>query len=181
MKRISVFCGSRVGAHPGYARAARALGHGLARRGLGLVTGGGHVGLMGVVADAALGAGAEAIGVIPQALLDREVGHQGLSQLHVVDTMHERKALLAGLADGFVAMPGGIGTMEELFEVWTWAGLGYHDKPVALLNAEGYYDRLLAFLDHAAADGFVHPEHHARLLVGTTAEGVLDALAERLA
>ena len=178
LTRVCVFCGSRPGVRPAYAEAARATGALLAARGLGLVTGGGKVGLMGVVADAALGGGAEAIGVIPRALVEREVGHEGLTELHVVETMHQRKAAMASLSDAFVALPGGIGTLEELFEVWTWSVLGYHAKPVGLLNVAGYYDRLLGFLDGAVAEGFFHPAHRARLVSAETPEALLDLLAD---
>src|SRR5690606_23868839 len=136
-------------------------GQALAGRGFGVVFGGGSVGMMGLVADAVLEAGAEAIGVIPHGLAAREVGHPGLTELHKVDTMHERKALMADLSDGFVALPGGLGTLEELMEVWTWAQLGIHRRPVGLLNVDGYYDGLLTFVDHAVAEGFVREGHRA--------------------
>ena len=181
MARLCVFCGSRTGVDPAHARVAEALGRGLAAAGVGLVTGGGSVGLMGVVADAALAGGGEAVGVIPRALVEREVGHARLSEMHVVETMHQRKALMATLADAFVALPGGIGTFEELFEAWTWATLGYHAKPVALLNSGGYYDDLVAFLDRAVGDGFLRPDARAALHVADTPEALLDALAPALA
>ena len=166
--RICVFCGSSSGNDPAHRMAATSLGRYLAEQGIGLVFGGGKVGLMGAVADAAMAAGGEVIGVIPQALLDKEVGHGGLTELRVVGTMHERKALMSDLADGgYIALPGGLGTFEELFEVWTWAQLGYHPKPVALLNIAGFYDGLLAFLDHTVAQGFIRPQHRAMLLTGT--------------
>ncbi len=164
LKKICVFCGANAGRDPIYAEAAAALGAHMAGAGIGIVTGGGRVGLMGVVADAALAAGGEVVGVIPQALLAREMGHTGLTRLEVVSTMHERKARMAELSDAFVALPGGIGTLEELFEVWTWAQLGVHEKPCGLFNAAGYYDPLLAFLDHSAAEGFVR-EASLRMLV----------------
>ena len=162
---IAVYCGSRFGDRPAYASAAQALGRRIAEQGGSVVYGGGRVGLMGTVADAALAAGGQVIGVIPQALMDREVGHLGLSELHVVQTMHERKHLMAERADAFIALPGGIGTFEELFEVWSWQQLGYHDKPVALLNVEGYYDALLDFMRLSFERGFVSaPQYHALLV-----------------
>ncbi|MEM1054928.1 MAG: TIGR00730 family Rossman fold protein [Bacteroidota bacterium] len=176
LSRICVFCGSRSGVRDSYAIAARELGTLLAARGIGLVTGGGKVGLMGVVANAALDQGGEAHGVIPRALLEREVGHEAMTELHVVETMHQRKATMASLSDAFIALPGGIGTMEELFEVWTWSVLGIHTKPVGLLNVEGYYDDLLRFLDGAVSEGFFHPSHRARLVSATTAEDLLARL-----
>src|SRR4051812_49148308 len=150
--RVCVFCGSNPGARPEYAAAARAVGRALAERGRGLVYGGGNVGLMGVCADAALAAGGEVIGVIPDALQTAEVAHGGLTRLHVVRTMHERKALMADLSDAFAALPGGFGTLDELFEILTWAQLGIHAKPVAILNVAGFFDPLLAMLDHQTAE-----------------------------
>jgi uncharacterized protein (TIGR00730 family) len=164
MKRICVFCGSSAGVRPEYADAARATGLALAERGIGLVYGGGRVGLMGIVADTVMRAGGEAIGVIPEALLRREVGHASLTELHVVASMHERKALMADLSDGFVALPGGYGTFEEFCEVITWSQLGIHPKPCGLLNAVGYYDSLLAMFDHGVAEGFIRPQHRALVL-----------------
>jgi uncharacterized protein (TIGR00730 family) len=162
---IAVYCGSRFGDRPAYAHAARTLGCLIAEQGGSVVYGGGRVGLMGTVADAALAAGGRVVGVIPQALMDREVGHLGLTELHVVQTMHERKHLMAERADAFIALPGGIGTFEELFEVWSWQQLGYHDKPVALLNVEGYYDALLEFMRVSFERGFVSaPQYHALLV-----------------
>jgi hypothetical protein len=165
IRRLCVYCGSSAGARPAYAEAAHALGTLLAAEGVGLVTGGGRVGLMGVVADAVLAGGGEAVGVIPQALADREVGHAGLTELHVVATMHERKALMAHLADAFVALPGGLGTLEEIAEMMTWAQLGFHPKPCGLLDVDGYYAPLVRFFDHATAERFVRPEHRALLVV----------------
>jgi len=156
VNRVCVFCGSSTGVRAEYAGAAAELGTLIARRGLDLVYGGGHVGLMGVAADAALRAGAEVIGVITQALKDREVAHDGLSQLHVVRTMHERKARMAELSDAFLVLPGGIGTLEELFEVYTWGQLGEHTKPVGILNTNGYYDGLISFLHTMQAEGFLN-------------------------
>lgn len=174
---LCVYCGSRKGATPAFAAAARAVGAEIARRGWQLVYGGGRAGLMGLVADAALAGGAPVIGVIPRSLMEREVGHAGLSELHVVDTMHQRKRLMAERSDAFVALPGGIGTFEELFEVWTWRQLGYHDKPVGLLNAAGYYDALLAFLQQTVVQGFVSPPQHGLLQVDGDPARLLDAIA----
>jgi uncharacterized protein (TIGR00730 family) len=177
MNRVCVFCGSSVGTDPAYRRAAVVLGQSLARRGLGLVFGGGHVGLMGALADAVLAEGGEAIGVIPRGLERRELGHEGLTELRVVGSMHERKATMAELSDAFVALPGGMGTLEETTEVLTWAQLGIHHKPVGLLDVAGYWRPLVAFLDHAVESGFVRPEHRALLLVERDPEPLLDRLA----
>ncbi|HEY6695267.1 MAG TPA: TIGR00730 family Rossman fold protein [Solirubrobacteraceae bacterium] len=177
MRRLCVYAGSNPGADPAYAEATRALAHELARRDIGLVYGGGKVGLMGVVADTILAAGGEAIGVMPQALIDREIGHPGLTELKVVSSMHERKALMAELGDAFVALPGGIGTLEELIEVYTWSQLGIHDKACGVLNVRGYYDGLAAFLDHAVSEGFLRPQHRAVLSVAEDPAHLLDALA----
>jgi uncharacterized protein (TIGR00730 family) len=165
MRRVCVFCGSNRGSDPIYTAAARALGTLLAREQLGLVYGGGSVGLMGEVADAVLAAGGEAIGVIPHGLWAREVGHKALTQMHVVDTMHARKAMMADLADAFIALPGGLGTLEEIFEVWTWAQLGMHAKPLGFLNVAGFYDPLLAFLDAATETAFIRPQFRELALV----------------
>jgi uncharacterized protein (TIGR00730 family) len=175
--RVCVYCGSRMGARPAFEAAARALGQALGARGWSVVYGGGKVGLMGTVADAALQAGAAVLGVIPQSLMDREVGHGALSQLIVVETMHERKRLMADNADAFIALPGGIGTLEELYEVWTWRHLGYHRKPVAILNVDGYYDSLLAFMRQSLADGFISTEQHEDVLVDADIEALLDRIA----
>jgi len=177
MNRVCVFCGSSAGARAEYARAAAETGELIARRGLGLVYGGGHVGLMGVVADAALRTGGRVVGVITQTLKDHEVAHTGLTELHVVRTMHERKALMASLSDGFLVLPGGIGTLEEFFEVWTWGQLGEHSKPVGLVNAGGYYDGLVRFLDAMRAEGFLKPKHREMLMVADSPSDVLDAFA----
>jgi len=177
MRRVCVFCGSSPGARPAYAAAARALGRELAGRGLGLVYGGGNVGLMGVVADAVLDAGGEVVGVIPHALMAREIGHAGVTTMHVVDSMHERKALMAAEADAFLALPGGVGTFEELFEAITWTQLGLHAKPCGLLNVDGFYDELLRFLDHAWAEGFIKPETRAIVKAGADPAALLDLLA----
>ncbi len=178
---ICVYCGSRHGHLPSYRDAAVALGSAIAARGWRLVYGGGNVGLMGTVADAALAAGGEVIGVIPERLLAREVGHQDLTQLHVVQTMHERKQRMAELADAFIALPGGIGTLEELFEVWTWRHLGYHDQPIGLLNVAGFYDPLLAFLRQAEGAGFIDAQQQAMLSVEADPALLLGQLASGVA
>ena len=178
LRRVCVFCGSRPGAHEHYLEPARALGAALAATGRGLVYGGARVGLMGVVADACLAGGGRVVGVIPRALLDWEVGHTGLTRLEVVDSMHTRKARMAELADGFIALPGGFGTLDELFEILTWAQLGIHHKPVALLNWRGFYSPLLAFLARAQGEGFVAAIDQRLLLVGDDAESALALLRE---
>jgi uncharacterized protein (TIGR00730 family) len=175
VESVCVFCGSSPGNEPAYAEAARSLGSELASRGLTLIYGGGHVGLMGVVADATLDAGGEVVGVMPQSLIEREIGHTGLTELRVVGSMHERKALMSKLADGFVALPGGTGTLEEFFEVLTWAQLGEHRKPCGLLNADGYYDPLLAFFDHMVTEGFLSEERRAMALVAKEPVALLEA------
>lgn len=162
---LCVFCGSSPGHDPVHGEAARALGGALTGSGIDLVYGGGHVGLMGMVADAVLAGGGRVTGVIPQALHDLEVAHHGLTALHVVGSMHERKAMMADLSDGFIALPGGIGTFEELFEMWTWGQLGYHRKPVGLLNVGGFYDRLVDFIDEVVDAGFLRSAHRAMLMV----------------
>jgi len=177
LKSICVYCGSNVGTLPEYAVAARAMGEAIAARGLILVYGGGKVGLMGELADAALAAGGKVVGIIPEFLAIKEVAHAGLTELVVVDSMHERKAEMERRSDGFIAMPGGIGTMEELFEVWTWSQLGQHRKPCGLLDAAGYYADLNAFLDRMASDGFVNSEHRAMLHHSEDASELLDAFA----
>jgi uncharacterized protein (TIGR00730 family) len=177
MKSVCVFCGSRPGRDPVHAAAAAALGGELARRGLTLVYGGGRVGLMGVVADAARAAGGPTVGVIPDALALKEVAHAGLTELHVVGSMHERKALMADRADAFAALPGGYGTCDELFEILTWAQLGLHQKPVGLLNTNGFFDGLLAWLGRLADEGFLTPSCLDRLLVADTPARLLDRLA----
>lgn len=159
MKTLAVYCGASHGVNPIYTDAARALAGALVEHNIGLVYGGGKVGLMGAIADEVLRLGGEATGVIPKALLEREVGHAGLTRLFVVKDMHERKAMMAELSEGFIAMPGGMGTLEELFEMLTWAQLGIHAKPVGLLNANGFWDGLLAFVRHQCEEGFVRPEH----------------------
>jgi uncharacterized protein (TIGR00730 family) len=165
--KLCVFCGSNDGVRPLYREAATDLGRHLAEAGIELVYGGGKVGLMGAVADAVLAAGGRVTGIMPRALVEKEIGHAGLTTLHVVGSMHERKAMMADLADGFVALPGGLGTFEEMFEVWTWGQLGYHRKPLAVLNAGGFYDGLLGFLDRVVEEGFVRAPHRAMLIVAT--------------
>jgi uncharacterized protein (TIGR00730 family) len=176
MQRLCIFCGSSVGARPVYAEAARQVGALLAQRNLGLVYGGGSVGLMGVAADGALAAGGEVIGVIPEFLFQREIEHKGVTEMRVVGTMHERKTIMADLADGFMALPGGYGTLDEFCEIITWAQLGLHRKPVGLLNVAGYFDSFLAFLDHTTAEGFVQPEYRALVLDDTDPASLLDRL-----
>lgn len=178
---LAVYCGSRFGSKPAFSQSAQDTGHWLGKRRGTLVYGGGKVGLMGVVADATLAAGGRVIGVIPQALMDREVGHAGLTELHVVQTMHERKLLMAERAEAFLALPGGIGTFEELFEVWSWQQLGYHDKPVGLLNVGGYYDELIAFMRKTLREGFVSQTQHDALLVDDDVPRLLQRLAEAAA
>jgi hypothetical protein len=177
MKRVCVFCGSSAGTRPVYAEAARAMGRLLAERGIGLVYGGGKVGLMGEVADAVLAAGGEVTGVIPRGLMEREVGHQGLTTLHVTGTMHERKALMVDLSDGFVALPGGYGTLDELCEALTWSQLGIHARPCGVLNVDGYFDALLALFDHAVREGFVREAHRGLVLEASEPAALLDAMA----
>jgi uncharacterized protein (TIGR00730 family) len=177
MERVLVFCGSSPGRQPVYTEQAIALGRTLAERRLGLVYGGGKVGLMGTIADATLAAGGEAIGVIPSRLLELEVAHAGLTKLHVVGTMHERKALMSELADAVIALPGGTGTLDELFELFTWSQLGLHHKPIGLLDVAGYWQPLLAFLEHAVNERFLRAEHLDTLLVHTDPGALLDALA----
>ena len=176
MKRLAVYCGSSMGADPWFADAARAIGEEMARRGIGLVYGGGRLGLMGVVADAVLEGGGEAYGVIPQALIDLEVAHSGLTEIHVVTTMHERKAKMTELTDAFVALPGGIGTLDELFEAWTWNALGYHAKPFALLNVAGFWDGLIGLMDTVATSGFMSAARREQLIVAEGIGEVIDKL-----
>lgn len=177
MRRLCVFCGSSVGNNAAYADAAEAMGTLLAKRGIGLVYGGGHVGLMGVIAEAALAAGGEVIGVIPRALFDREIGHSGVTDLRIVDSMHTRKAMMADLADAFVAMPGGVGTFEELFEAITWTQLGLHRKACGLLNVAGFYSPLAAFIDQAVSEGFIKPIHRVAIIVDDDPARLLDTLS----
>jgi uncharacterized protein (TIGR00730 family) len=177
VKRLCVFCGSAAGRRAAYTDAAYALATALLDRGLGLVYGGGSVGLMGTLADAVLAGGGEVIGVLPRGLARKELAHDGLTELHVVGSMHERKALMASLADGFVALPGGLGTLEEILEVLTWAQLGIHRKPVGLVDVGGYWGGLLALLRHAVGEGFVRPEYAALLLVDPAPAALLDRFA----
>jgi uncharacterized protein (TIGR00730 family) len=177
MKNICVYCGSSAGRLEAYAEAARAMAQAMVERDLGLVYGGASIGIMGMVADAVLQLGGRAVGVIPEALARREVAHGGLTALHITQSMHERKTLMAELSDGFVALPGGIGTFEEIFEVWTWAQLGIHDKPCGLLNVAGYYDALISFLDHATQEQFLRPAHRALLIVEQEPGALLDRFA----
>ncbi|MBJ6724569.1 TIGR00730 family Rossman fold protein [Geomonas sp. Red875] len=174
MKSICVYCGSSPGRLEAYSEAARALGAALVERGIRLVYGGANIGIMGVVADTVLALGGEVVGIIPDALVKKEVAHTGLTELHVTRSMHERKTLMAELADGFVALPGGIGTLEELFEVWTWAQLGFHEKPCGLLNVAGYYDALATFLDHTVAEQFVKQPHRSMLIVESEPAALLE-------
>jgi uncharacterized protein (TIGR00730 family) len=174
MQRLCVFCGSSTGSQPAYRESARLLGELLVARDLGLVYGGGQIGLMGVLADAVLQAGGQVIGVIPQSLVDKELAHAGLTELRVVATMHQRKALMADLADGFIALPGGFGTADELFEILTWAQLGLHAKPIGLVNVEGFFDPLLAWLDHTVEEQLVRPEHRQLLLQAEDAQRLLE-------
>jgi uncharacterized protein (TIGR00730 family) len=178
MRRICLFCGSSSGANPSYAEAASLLGRRLAEEGIGLVFGGGSVGLMGAAADAALEAGGEVIGVIPEAIRDLEVDHKGCTEMHVVESMHIRKQLMHDLSDGFITLPGGHGTLDELFETITWLQLGYHQKPIGLLNVNGYYDPLLAMLDHSLEQGFLTPFVRQLLLAGNDLEDLLARMRE---
>jgi uncharacterized protein (TIGR00730 family) len=174
--RLCVFCGSSAGAQAAYAEAAHALGAAIAGRGFGLVYGGASVGLMGMVADGALSAGGEVIGVLPKSMQERELAHAGLTELHIVDSMHTRKAMMADRSDGFIALPGGVGTLEEMFEIWTWGQLGYHRKPLGMLNVAGYYDPLLGFLDRTVTEGFVRDLHRGMLIAERDPEPLLDRI-----
>lgn len=178
MKSIAVYCGALGGARPIYAEAARVLARALVEHNISLVYGGGKVGLMGVIADEVLRLGGEATGVIPRALVEREVGHAGLTRLFVVKDMHERKAMMAELSDGFIAMAGGMGTLEELFEMLTWAQLGIHTKPIGLLNTDGFYDGLMAFVRHQQEEGFVRPAHAALMNMDADAGALVKRLRE---
>lgn len=179
-KRVCVFCGSSAGLSKRYAEAARATGRAIAASGFGLVYGGGRVGLMGHLADAALAAGGEVVGVIPKALFERELGHTGVTELRVVRSMHERKAVMADLSDAFLALPGGFGTLDEFCEVLTWAQLGLHRKPCGLLNIDGFFDPLLALFDRAVRDGFLAKAHRALVIVGSQPEILLETLLARV-
>jgi hypothetical protein len=176
MKRICVFCGSSTGARADYAAAARHLAATMKSRNISLVFGGSNVGLMKIIADEMMAAGREVIGVIPEALVKWEVAHEGLTKLHVVSSMHERKAMMADLSDGFIALPGGFGTFEEFCEIITWAQLGFHRKPCGLLNVAGYYDPLLRMFDHATAERFVRPEYRRLVLAAAEADELLDLM-----
>lgn len=180
MRRVCVFCGANPGARSEYAEAARALAALLAERKLGMVYGGGNVGLMGVLADAALDFGGKVIGVIPKSLVAREVAHRGVSELRVVETMHQRKALMNELSDAFIALPGGFGTLDEFFEILTWSQLGFHGKPCGLLNVAGYYDGMLAMLDHAVAEGFLRPAHRQLIIADSEPALLLSRLTARV-
>ncbi len=177
MKSICVYCGSNPGRLEAYSDAARRLAKSLVDRHTRLVYGGASVGIMGLVADTVLQLGGQAVGVIPEALVRKELAHQSLTELHVTQSMHERKTLMAELSDGFIALPGGIGTLEEIFEIWTWAQLGFHNKPCGLLNAAGYFDSLITFLDHAVAEQFVGMPHRSMLMVSPDPDELLDRFA----
>ncbi|EAR21330.1 LOG family protein [Nitrococcus mobilis] len=181
MKRLCIYCGSSPGRDPVYLEAAQALARRLAHRGIGIVYGGSSVGLMGAMADAALAEGGKVIGVIPDPLMDREPGHPSLTELHVVVSMHQRKAIMAELADGFIALPGGLGTLDELFEILIWAQLGLHRKPCGVLNVKHYYDPLMRLLDHAMEAGFVRPQHRGILVLEADPEVLLMRFEERIA
>ena len=181
MRRLCVFAGSSPGRRPEYVATARTLAKDCAGRGIGLVFGGGSVGMMGALADAALEAGAEVIGVIPRALASKELAHTGVTELYTVENMHERKAKMTDLADAFLALPGGFGTLDELFEAWSWNALGYHKKPFCLLNVEGYWDGMIEFIDHATESGFLSGQRRSQLLVASTPEEALDLLDEAAA
>jgi uncharacterized protein (TIGR00730 family) len=178
LKRVAVFCGSSTGTDPEFRTAAEALGTSLAERSIGLVYGGGKVGLMGVVADAVMAAGGEVIGVLPESMARKEVAHEGLTELRIVGSMHERKALMADLSDGFIAMPGGFGTFEEFCEVVTWAQLGLHTKPCAILNVNGYYNALVSLFDLGVAQGFIRPSHRAIVLEDSEPSALLDRMLQ---
>jgi uncharacterized protein (TIGR00730 family) len=181
MKRLAVYCGSAAGSRPEFAAAARATAAAMVGRGVDLVYGGGRLGLMGLIADGVLGAGGQVYGVIPTALVDLEVAHTGLTELCTVETMHERKAKMTDLADAFLALPGGIGTLDELFEAWSWNALGYHAKPFCLLNVDGFWDRMIQFIDHATASGFLSAQRRSQLLVAEAPEQALELLDEAAA
>ena len=181
VRRLAVYCGSAAGSSDVFAEATRATAAAMAARDVDLVYGGGRLGLMGLIADNVLGAGRQVFGVIPQALVDIEVAHVGLTELHTVANMHERKAKMTDLADAFLALPGGIGTLDELFEAWSWNALGYHKKPLCLLNVEGYWDGMIEFIDHATASGFLSAQRRGQLLVASTPDEALEYLDEAAA
>jgi len=176
IRRLCIYCGSSSGHDAVYVAGARAMINAMAARGVGLVYGGGGIGVMGAAADAMLAAGGDVIGIIPKSLATKEVAHAGLTELHITQSMHERKQRMADYSDGFIALPGGIGTLEELFEIWTWAQLGFHAKPCAVLNVNGYFDGLIRFVDHAVAEGFLKSDHRAMLIVETDPDKLLDRL-----
>lgn len=178
MQAVCVFCGSNSGARNAYVDAARRLGNSIAGRGLTLVYGGAAVGLMGTLADAALASGGKVVGIIPTALVEREIAHNSLTEQHQVKSMHERKAMMADRSDAFLALPGGAGTLEETFESWTWAQLGHHQKPVGLLNVDGFFDALLTFLDHQVREGFIRHEHRDMLIVESDPDKILERLSK---
>ena len=181
VRRLAVYCGSAAGSSPVFAEATRATAEAMVGRGVDLVYGGGRLGLMGLVADTVLEGGGRVYGVIPRALVNLEVAHTGLTELRTVETMHERKAAMTDLADAFLALPGGIGTLDELFEAWSWNALGYHKKPFCLLNVEGYWDGMVEFIDHATTSGFLSAQRREQLLVAATPEEALDLLDEAAA
>lgn len=181
IERLAVYCGSAPGSQPVFAEAARATAKAMVGRGVDLVYGGGRLGLMGLIADSVLEGGGRVFGVIPKALVDLEVAHEGVTELHTVGTMHERKAKMTDLADAFLALPGGIGTLDELFEAWSWNALGYHKKPFCLLNVDGYWDGMITFIDHATSSGFLSEQRRSQLLVAQTAGEALDLLDEAVA
>ena len=181
LERVAVYCGSAAGADPGFAHQAQATAQAMANAGVDLVYGGGRLGLMGLIADNVLNGGGKVFGVIPRALVQLEVAHTGLTELHTVETMHERKATMTDLADAFLALPGGIGTLDELFEAWSWNALGYHKKPFCLLNVEGYWDGMIEFIDHATESGFLSAQRRDQLLVAATPDEALDLLDEAAA
>lgn len=176
IKRLAVFCGSRTGNNDVYANAAKELSSVLLQSDIGIVYGGGRIGLMGVIADAMMDLGGEVTGVIPQKLMDKEIGHKGITKLHIVETMHQRKAKMADLSDGFIALPGGIGTLEEIIEVFTWLQIGYHHKPCAFLNTEGYFDKLFDFVGHMVQEGFLSENQRSQLIIADKPAVLLDKM-----
>jgi uncharacterized protein (TIGR00730 family) len=181
IERVAVYCGSAPGSRPAFTEATRATAAAMVGRGVDLVYGGGRLGLMGLIADHVLDGGGKVYGVIPKALVNLEVAHEGLTELHTVDTMHERKAKMTDLADAFLALPGGVGTLDELFEAWSWNALGYHAKPFCLLNVDGFWDGMITFIDHATASGFLSAQRRSQLLVAATPEEALDLLDDAAA
>ena len=181
IERVAVYCGSAPGSRPAFTEATRATAAAMVGRGVDLVYGGGRLGLMGLIADHVLDGGGKVYGVIPKALVNLEVAHEGLTELHTVDTMHERKAKMTDLADAFLALPGGVGTLDELFEAWSWNALGYHAKPFCLLNVDGFWDGMITFIDHATASGFLSAQRRSQLLVAATPNEALDLLDDAAA